>query len=74
MGNIISNKNLNENIKMQELALDNEALQRQVKSLQQLIEKEGRILEENKKTISQLKNKLNLENNDKCVICEYLKK
>ena len=74
MGNIISNKNLNENTKMQELALDNEALQRQVKSLQQLIEKEGRILEENKKTISQLKNKLNLENSDKCVICEYLKK
>ena len=74
MGNIISDNNINDNIKMQELAFDNEALKRQVKSLQQIIEKEGKILEENKKTISVLKNKLILEDSEKCVICEYLKK
>ena len=68
------NDNINNNLKMQELAFDNEALKRQVKSLQQIIEKEGKILEDNRKTISVLRNKLNLENSEKCVICEYLKK
>ena len=72
MGNIISDTSLMaDKQKISELTFDNEALKKQVNSLKQIIQKEGKIIGKLENELKELKKK---EENNDCVICSYFKK
>ena len=72
MGNIISDMSLMaDKQKISELTFDNEALRKQVNSLKQIIQKEGKIIADLEKELKDLKEK---EESNDCVICNYFKK
>jgi len=73
MGNIISNMGLRTDMQtINELTFDNEALKKQVNSLNQVIQKEGKIIGKLQYELTQLKQLK--EKNNNCVICNYFKK
>ena len=69
MGNFISSVDLMaDKQKISELEFDNEALKKQVNSLKQIIQKEGKIIEKLENEIKELSCKKEKD----CVICHYL--
>ena len=75
MGNIISDTSLMaDKQKINELTFDNEALKKQVNSLKQVIQKEGKIIGKLEHELKELKKLKEEEKNNDCVICNYFKK
>ena len=69
MGNIISNNDsVEDQLTIQTLVSDNEALKKQVEYLKEIIKKDG-------ETIEDFKEKLKFTKVcEKCILCDYLKK
>ena len=68
--NTVENKLKNE---VCELKLDNEALKKQVESLKSIIQKEGKIIGNLESANKKLRADYNLEKNNNCIVCQYMK-